>query len=193
VDRAELDRPSEEVAPRLLNLLLVAGGCAGRIVEVEAYGGSRDPASHAFRGPTARNATMFGPAGHLYVYLSYGLHHCANVVTGHEGLGEAVLIRALAPVEGVTQMRARRTAARRDVDLCNGPGKACQALGVHRSHDGTDLLVRRAAIQLVDDGTPPPARPATSTRVGISVAVDLPWRFWVPGDPNVSRARGSGE
>jgi DNA-3-methyladenine glycosylase len=135
---------------------------------------------------------MFGPAGHLYVYLSYGLHHCANVVTGHEGLGEAVLIRALAPVAGLPEMRARRTAARRDVDLCNGPGKACQALGVLRAHDGTDLLAAGAAIQLVDDGTPPPARPATSTRVGISVATDLPWRFWVPGDPNVSRARGSG-
>ena len=192
VDRARLTGPSDEIAPQLLNLLLVAGPCAGRIVEVEAYRGPLDPASHAFRGPTPRNATMFGPAGFLYVYFTYGMHFCANVVTGPEGVGEAVLIRALAPIEGLDVMRSRRLAARRDIDLCNGPAKACQALGLDRVHDGTDLLAGGASVQLLDDGTPAPAQAAVSTRVGISVATDLPWRWWVPGDPNVSRARGAG-
>ena len=192
VDRDALLGPSDEVGPQLLNLVLVAGPCAGRIVEVEAYRGSLDPASHTFRGRTARNATMFGPAGHLYVYFTYGMHFCANIVTGPEGLGEAVLIRALAPLAGLDEMRARRPAARRDVDLCNGPAKACQALGIDRSADGLDLLARDGAVSLVDDGTPPPAAPAVSTRVGISVATEHPWRWWVPGDPTVSRARGAG-
>jgi DNA-3-methyladenine glycosylase len=184
-----LDAPSDVVAPRLLNRLLAVGSCVGRIVEVEAYGGGADPASHAFRGPTARNATMFGPAGRLYVYFTYGMHHCANVVTGREGDGEAVLIRALAPVEGVELMRARRAAARRDVDLCNGPGKLCQALGIDRSFDGVDLLDGAGPARLLDDGTPAPPAPAVSTRVGISVGRDALWRFWVPGDPHVSRGR----
>ena len=184
-----LEAPSHEVAPQLLNRLLVVGHCAGRIVEVEAYGGGSDPASHAFRGPTMRNATMFGPAGRLYVYLSYGMHHCANVVTGRAGDGEAVLIRALAPVSGVELMWARRPAARREVDLCSGPGKLCQSLGIDLDFDGADLLDPASPARLVDDGTPPPRAYGESTRIGISVGVDVPWRFWVVGDPNVSRGR----
>lgn len=186
---ALLDAPSHEVAPQLLNRLLVVGPCAGRIVEVEAYGGGADPASHAFRGPTVRNATMFGPAGRLYVYFSYGMHHCANIVTGRPGDGEAVLVRALAPVSGIELMWARRAAARREVDLCSGPGKLCQALGVDLTFDGVDLLDEASPARLVDDGTPPPRAYGESTRIGISVGRDTPWRFWVVGDPNVSRGR----
>jgi DNA-3-methyladenine glycosylase len=192
VERDRLTGASDEIAPTLLGLVLVAGGCAGRIVEVEAYRGPLDPASHAYRGETPRNATMFGPAGHLYVYFTYGMHFCANVVTGPEGIGEAVLIRALAPTAGLAAMRRRRPAARRDVDLCSGLAKACQALGIDRRFDGVDLLDPSSPVQLVDDGSPPPPSAATSTRVGISVATDRPWRWWTPGDPNVSRARGAG-
>jgi DNA-3-methyladenine glycosylase len=186
-------RPALEVAPELLNKVLVAGPCAGRIVEVEAYMGSIDPASHAYRGRTARNATMFGLPGHLYVYFTYGMHFCANVVSGVTGSvprddGQAVLLRALAPLAGLDEMRARRPAARRDRDLTNGPGKLCQALGIDRAHDGDDL-VDGEAVWIVDDGVPPPAVPATSTRVGISVGREQPWRWFVPGEPHVSGSR----
>ena len=112
LERSWFERPSTVVAPEMLNLLLVGRGASGRIVEVEAYAGKVDPASHAFRGRTARNATMFGPAGHLYVYFTYGMHFCANVVCGEEGDASAVLLRALAPVEGLENMRSRRPAAR---------------------------------------------------------------------------------
>jgi DNA-3-methyladenine glycosylase len=173
------------VAPELLNKVLVAGPCRGRIVEVEAYAGSLDPASHAYRGLTARTTTMFGPPGHLYVYFTYGMHYCANAVTGEEGDGQAVLLRALAPLIGLGQMRLRRQAARRDRDLTSGPAKLCQALGIGPAHDGTDLV--RGRVRIVDDGTPPPDDPAISTRIGITRAADLPWRWFVPGDPNVSR------
>ncbi|MDQ4068365.1 MAG: DNA-3-methyladenine glycosylase, partial [Actinomycetota bacterium] len=132
---------SRDVAPQLLNKLLARGRRVGRIVEVEAYAGGADPASHAFRGRTARNATMFGPPGHLYVYLSYGMHYCANVVCGEDGEASAVLLRALTPVGGLEEMRAARgPAARLDRDLCSGPGKLCQALGLDRSFDGADLV-----------------------------------------------------
>lgn len=180
-----------DVAPRLLNTVLVVGECSGRIVEVEAYAGD-DPASHSFRGITPRNATMFGPPGRLYVYFTYGMHHCANVVCADEGVGEAVLIRALEPLTGIDAMRARRPAARRDVDLANGPGKLCQALALDRSHDGADLTARTSGIAILHDGTPPPSTPGVSTRVGISVAQERPWRWYVPGHPCVSRGRPSG-
>jgi len=178
---------SREVAPRLLNKVLVHGNRRARIVEVEAYAGGEDPASHAYRGRTARNATMFGPPGHLYVYFSYGVHWCANVVCDEEGVGTAVLLRALAPLEGEAEMFAARPAARRRRDLCSGPGKLTQALGLGREHDGADLVSGGSGVQLVDDGTPPPAEPVVARRVGISVAVERPWRWYVPGDPNVSR------
>jgi len=178
-------RSSLEVAPELLNKVLVAGRCRGRIVEVEAYAGALDPASHAYRGPTARNATMFGPPGHLYVYFTYGMHFCANAVTGASQDGQAVLLRALAPLAGITEMQQRRPAARRPTDLTSGPGKLCQALGIGPEHDGTDLV--RGRVRILDDGTAPPGAPGVSTRIGITRAADRPWRWFVAGDPNVSR------
>ena len=184
-----LEGSSLDVAPRLLNKVLAADGVAGRIVEVEAYLGEADPASHAYRGRTARNATMFGPPGQLYVYFTYGMHFCCNVVCGPEGVAQAVLIRALAPLDGIAPMKQRRPAARRDLDLCNGPAKLCQALAIDRSHDGVDLLDPSSPVRLLDDGVAPPPEPATSPRVGISVATNHLWRFSVPGDPNVSRPR----
>lgn len=190
IDRRWLSRRALDVAPELLNKVLVVGQRAGRIVEVEAYEGVDDPASHAYRGQTPRNATMFGPPGHLYVYLSYGVHFCANVVCGTEGTATAVLLRALEPLAGVEEMREARVAARLDRDLANGPGKLCQALGVTRGHDGVDLCDPGSPVRLIDDGTVPPDQPAASTRVGITVAVDHPWRFCVPGSPHLSRPPG---
>jgi DNA-3-methyladenine glycosylase len=173
------------LAPRLLNLVLVRGSTSGRIVETEAYR-EDDPASHSYRGRTARTATMFGPPGHLYVYFTYGMHWCANVVCGPDGRGEAVLLRALAPITGIDEMRARRRAARRTADLCNGPAKLCQALGIDRALGGADLTDARSPVFLADDGTPPPAQPRVGPRVGITAATERPWRFWVPGDLHVS-------
>ena len=180
---------SRLLAPLLLNKLLVHGDRAGRIVEVEAYAGAADPASHAFRGRTARNATMFGPPGQLYVYFTYGMHFCANVVCGTDGEASAVLLRGLTPVAGLDAMRAARgPAARLDRDLCSGPGKLCQALGIDRTFDGADLVTGDRGVEVVDDGTPAPAVPGVSGRIGLSVARDVPWRFYVPGAIGVSRA-----
>ncbi len=180
------------MAPELLGAVLVAGERAGRIVEVEAYMGEQDPGSHAYRGRTARTATMFGPAGHLYVYFTYGMHWCANVVCGDDGEASAVLLRALAPMAGVDQMRAARPAARRDRDLCNGPAKLCQALGIDRGFDGTDVVRGSDGVWLLDDGRRLDVPPAVTTRIGLSAGADLPWRWHVPGDPNVSRPSGRG-
>jgi DNA-3-methyladenine glycosylase len=190
-------RPSLEVAPDLLNKLLVVGDRSGRpgsgrprsgrIVEVEAYCGADDPASHAFRGRTARNATMFGPPGHLYVYFTYGMHFCANVVCGEEGEASAVLLRGLTPVDGLDEMRAVRPTARRDRDLCAGPARLCVALGIDRALDGADLVSADREVTVVDDGTPPPAAPALAGRVGLRVATDRLWRFYVAGAPGLSR------
>jgi DNA-3-methyladenine glycosylase len=135
---------------------------------------------------------MFGPPGHLYVYFTYGMHHCCNVVCRPEGVAGAVLIRALAPLTGLESMASRRPAQRRNRDLCSGPGKLCQALGLDRLHDGVDLLAASSSVRLLDDGTAPPAvvDVATGPRVGISAQLSTaaePWRFWVAGDPNVSR------
>jgi DNA-3-methyladenine glycosylase len=161
------------VAPDLLGKVLVAGECAGRIVEVEAYRAD-DPASHTFRGRTPRNAVMFGPAGHLYVYFTYGLHHCANVVTGDDGDGQAVLLRAVVPLRGIDVMAKRRGGRS---PLADGPGKLCQAFGIDRRHDGTDLCAGDA-VTIVDDGADPPVDVAVTPRIGIRRAVDVPWR-WV--------------
>ncbi len=190
--RAFFEADSLALAPVLLNKLLVRGERIGRIVEVEAYAGGADPASHAFRGRTARNATMFGPPGHLYVYFTYGMHFCANVVCGPEGEASAVLLRGLTALAGLEAMRvARGPTARLDRDLANGPGKLCQALGVDRSFDGADLATGDRGIEVADDGTPPPALPGVSGRVGLSVAAEVPWRFFVPGAVGVSRARAA--
>lgn len=158
---------------------------SGRIVEVEVYLGGEDPASHAYRGKTARNAVMFGPPGHLYVYFTYGMHFCANAVCGIDGVGTAVLLRALAPLPPIEPLWARRPRARSERDLCSGPAKLCQALGIDRALNGADLA--SGDVRIADDGTPPPAHPERSRRVGIRHAVENEWRFSVPGDPNVSR------
>ncbi|WP_132999568.1 DNA-3-methyladenine glycosylase [Luteimonas arsenica] len=178
------------VAPELLNKILVrADGRAGRIVEVEAYAGSEDPAAHSFRGMTARNATMFGEAGHLYVYFTYGMHWGSNAVCGEVGEGTGVLLRAMEPLRGLEVMRPLRPAARRDRDLASGPGKLSQAMGITRELDGADLVTAERGIGIVSDGMPPPRRPAVGPRIGISRAVELPWRWHVPGHLHVSGRR----
>jgi DNA-3-methyladenine glycosylase len=192
VRRADLGPGPLAVAPWLLNKLLVRGGRAGRIVEVEAYHGANDAASHAFRGRTPRTAVMFGPPGFLYVYFTYGMHWCANVVCGPDGEAAATLIRALEPLHGLEEMHAARPGARRDRDLCNGPAKLCQALGITGADTGTDLLAPAArdgagkTVRLLADGTPPPKRPRRGTRIGIREATDKRWRFWVPDNAFVS-------
>jgi DNA-3-methyladenine glycosylase len=178
-----------DVGPLLLNKLLVRGSRVGRIVEVEAYRGSDDPASHAFKGPTARNAVMFGPPGHLYVYFTYGMHFCANAVCGLEGTGVAVLLRALAPVSGLPAIRRARPPGTPDRQLTNGPAKLCQAFGISRPFDGADLVTGDQGLTIRDDGLAPPADPGISGRIGIRLAGDRPWRWWVPGDPYVSGPR----
>jgi DNA-3-methyladenine glycosylase len=168
-------RDATEVAPDLLGKVLVVDRdgtrVSGRIVETEAYTAA-DPASHSYRGRTARNAVMFGPAGHLYVYRSYGIHWCANVVTGADGDGQAVLIRAIEPLEGMGVMLRRR--GRRP--LADGPGKLCQALGLDGSDDDLDLVAPRSVVRIVDDGAPP-ADVLVGPRVGITKAIDTPWRW----------------
>lgn len=187
IRRAELTGPAREVAPRLLNALVVVGDRVGRVLEVEAYAGADDPASHAHRGRTARNATMFGRPGLLYVYRSYGLHWCANVVAGTEGVAEAVLLRAVEPLAGVEAMWADRPTARRERDLASGPGKLCAAMGITGADDGADLCSPTARLRLLRDALDPPAAPAVGPRIGISRAAERPWRFHVPGHPGVSR------
>ncbi len=187
--RGFYERDSRVVAKALLNKVLVRDdGRAARIVEVEAYRGEHDPGSHAFRGMTPRNATMFGPAGGLYVYFTYGMHWCANAVCGRVGEGTAVLLRAGAPLDGEELMAVARG---RTTDLCNGPAKLCQAFGIAKAFDGADLVSGDRGVSIVDDGTPPPRRPGNSTRVGLSAGREHPWRWWVPGDPHVSKGRPS--
>jgi DNA-3-methyladenine glycosylase len=183
--RAFYRRDPLDLAPLLLHKILVHGECAGRIVEVEAYR-EDDEASHSYRGRTPRNGTMFGRPGLLYVYFSYGMHWCANVVCGEHGTGAAVLLRALEPIAGVDLMLERRPAARNERDLCSGPGKLTRSFGLERAHDGCDLA-RGDGPYLLDDGTPPPARPGRSPRIGISRAAEKPWRFFVADSPFVSR------
>jgi len=180
-------RDPRVVAPELLGKVLVQGGLSARIVEVEAYCGAEDPGSHAYRGMTKRNATMFGPAGGLYVYFTYGMHWCANAVCGEEGEGVAVLLRAAEPLTGIEEMRSRRPAARRDRDLCRGPARLCQAFGLDGSFDGANLPTADRGVTIVDDGTPPPVAPTIGPRIGLSAGTDLPWRWSVAGDLHLSR------
>jgi DNA-3-methyladenine glycosylase len=181
------DRDARDVAPELLNKLLVGNGVAARLVEVEAYRADEDPGSHAFRGRTPRNASMFGAPGTLYVYFSYGNHWCMNAVCGPGTRAHAVLLRAAAPVCGLAEMRARRAGARRDRDLAAGPGRLGQAFAVDRTLDGSSLL--RGPVRIVDDGVGPPPVVGVSARIGLGVGKgeDEPLRFYVPGDPHVSR------
>lgn len=181
-------REATEVARDLLGHVLVRALLDGRrvtarIVEVEAYGPD-DPASHAFRGRTARNEVMFGPPGHLYVYFTYGMHFCMNAVAGRTGQGTAVLLRAAEPLEGVAEMMARR--GREQVgDLCSGPGRLAQAFGVGREENGADLVSGGAL--WVERGSRSEAI-ATGIRVGVRETT-RPWRFWLEGSSFVSRGR----
>lgn len=186
--RALLEGAPQVVAPALLGMLLVVGERVGAIVEVEAYGGGSDPASHAHPGERVRNRSLFAEPGTLYAYRSYGIHTCANVVTSPPGVGAGVLIRAVRPVAGVEAMRAARPTARREVELTNGPGRLAQALGVELRDDGIDLLDPRSRVRLLP-GSSDDLTIATSTRVGISRATEKLWRFYVADDPYVSRWR----
>ena len=185
--RKFFDRDALAVAPELLNKVLVGNGVSARLVEVEAYRADEDPGSHAFNGRTPRNASMFAAPGTLYVYFSYGNHWCMNAVCGPGERAHAVLLRAAAPIDGLELMRKRRVKATRDRDLAAGPGRLGQAFAADRALDGTSLL--RGPIRIVDDGTPPPARPGVSTRIGLATGKgdELRYRFYVTGDPNVSR------
>ncbi len=187
---------STELAPALLGARLVStvGGepVAVRLTELEAYMGEGDPGSHAFRGRTNRTAVMFGPAGHLYVYFTYGMHWCANIVCGPQGSASAVLVRAGAVVQGLDAARSRRPSARRDADLARGPARLASALGIDGTLDGADLCTPESAVWLE-----PPAAPASGIRTGPRVGVSgaggsgetFPWRFWLDGDPTVSAYR----
>ncbi|WP_323123692.1 DNA-3-methyladenine glycosylase [Burkholderia alba] len=187
LSRAFFDRIATEVAPQLLNKILAAAdGRAGRIVEVEAYVGAVDPAAHTYRGKTPRNATMFGPPGHMYVYFTYGMHWCANCVCGPDGEGSGVLIRALEPLSGLEQMRAVRPPLTRDRDLCRGPARLTQAMGIGGAQDGIDLIRASDGFAVVDDGMAPPGNLTGGPRIGIRLGKDFPWRWWVPGSPYVS-------
>jgi len=175
-------RSVHTVAPELLGVTLLVDGVGGPIVEVEAYDAD-DPAAHGFRGKTDRNASMFGPPGHAYVYRSYGLHWCLNVVCEEEGRASAVLIRALEPAEGLEAMRSRRGVAD-DRILCAGPGRLCQALGVTRAHDG--LPVDEPPFTLLPRPVAPPV--VSGPRIGITRAAERPWRYGVSGSRFLSRA-----
>jgi DNA-3-methyladenine glycosylase len=175
-------RSVHDVAPELLGTTLLVEGVGGTIVEVEAYD-RQDPASHGFRGRTVRNAAMFGPPGHAYVYRSYGIHWCLNLVCDAEGVPDAVLVRALAPTHGLDAMRARR-GMDADALLCAGPGRLCQALGVTHEHDG--LPLDRPPFTLVERTEAPTV--VAAPRIGITAAADLPWRYAVAGSPYLSRA-----
>jgi DNA-3-methyladenine glycosylase len=175
-------RSVHEVAPDLIGVTLLVDGVGGRIVEVEAYD-QEDPASHGHRGRTARNEAMFGAAGHAYVYRSYGIHWCLNLVCGDEGIPEAALVRALEPTAGLDEQRTRR----RTEDLralCSGPGKLCEALGITREHDG--LALDRAPFRLEPRTDVPEI--VTGPRIGITRATELSWRYALAGSPYLSRA-----
>ena len=188
--REVLARPAVELAPLLLGAVLRHGGVALRITEVEAYlGDGTDPGSHAFRGRTRRNATMYGPPGHLYAYFSYGMHVCANIVCSPEGAASALLLRGGEIVDGLAEARSRRTTSRSDSDLARGPARLTIALGIGLGDDGADLAAPPFELTL-------PAVPASAVHTGPRTGVSgpgggagFPWRFWIPGDPTVSPYR----
>ncbi len=186
--RAFFARPAPIVAADLLGTLLLRpdDGLVARVVETEAYR-QDDPACHAHRGRTARNAVLFGPPGHAYVYLSYGMHWCLNVATGDDGAGEGCLLRAAEPLAGLALMRARRGGVR-DRDLLRGPGRLGQAFGLDAGMSGTDVC-GDGRLAFGDDGTAVAMR--RGPRVGVAVAADTPWRFWVADSPWVSAYKRS--
>jgi DNA-3-methyladenine glycosylase len=182
------------VAPRLLGAQLTSGlgddQVSVRITEVEAYDGESDPGSHAGRGRTRRNEVMYGRPGLLYSYLSHGLHHCLNVVVGPPGVAGAVLLRAGEVVDGLDLARSRRPAARRTADLARGPGRLGAVLGLTLDDYGADLLDPESETRLlIQDRAIPDVRVSTGPRVGLRLAADRPWRFWLTGDPTVSTYR----
>ncbi len=181
--------PTLDVAKKLLGQLIVrtyrGKKLVGRIVEVEAYRGSRDPASHAYRGRTQRNDVMFREGGHLYVYFTYGMHFCANVVTQNAGVAEAVLIRGVEPVRGIETMRRFRGSGIDDTNLTNGPAKFCEAFGIGRAQNGTSLLGNE--IYLLRGNTVRRSSVGVSTRIGIRHGTDKKWRFFEKGNRWVSK------
>ncbi len=182
--REVLAGPVLEVAPRLLGATLRHGAVSLRLTEVEAYDGANDAGSHAYRGRTPRTEIMFGPAGYLYCYFTYGMHVCANVVTGTEGTASAVLMRAGEIIDGLEVARARRPGAS-DRDLARGPARLCKALGIELTDNGNDLVTGPVTLDL---GEPAP-EVSTGPRVGLRGDPDLPWRFWLPGERSVSAYR----
>ncbi|MFH9432314.1 DNA-3-methyladenine glycosylase [Streptomyces sp. NPDC017615] len=193
--REFFDRPVLEVAPDLLGRLLIRstphGPIALRLTEVEAYDGPNDPGSHAYRGRTARNDVMFGPPGHVYVYFTYGMWHCMNLVCGPEGTASGVLLRAGEIVEGAELARERRLSARNDKELAKGPARLATALDVDRALDGTDACTPGDTPLRVLAGTPVPSEQVRSgPRTGVAGDGGVhPWRFWVADDPTVSPYR----
>jgi DNA-3-methyladenine glycosylase len=196
VDRQRLARPALLTAPRLLGAVVVSdvdgARVAVRLTEVEAYEGQDDPASHAFRGPTPRTAVMFGPPGFLYCYFTYGMHWCANIVCGPGGVAAAVLLRAGEVIDGLDAARARRPAARRDADLARGPARLATCLGLGARQNGLDLCDTGSPVRL--ESMPARRRPDVTAgpRVGISTAIEHPWRFWLASEPSVSAYKAGG-
>lgn len=193
LDRAELAGDLLAAAVRLLGCTLAAdtpeGTVAVRLVEVEAYRGADDPASHSFRGRTARNSVMFGPAGHLYVYFVYGMHFCANVSCLRDGEAGAVLLRAGEVVSDLAVAHARRPTARRADDLARGPARLASLLGLGREQNGVDVAGPASPVRLLAAPPVDPAQVRTGPRVGVAAAHELPWRFWLAGSPAVSQYR----
>jgi DNA-3-methyladenine glycosylase len=188
IPRAFYDRPVLEVARDLLGALLVSGPVVLRLTEVEAYAGGHDPASHAFRGQTARNAVMFGPPGHAYVYFTYGMHFCVNLATGPVGQASAVLLRAGEVVSGLDVARDRRVGVS-DRDLARGPGRLTRCLGIDRALNGADVTSSRSPLHVLRGAPVPDDMVRWGPRVGVSTAAELPWRAWADGEPTVSAYR----
>jgi DNA-3-methyladenine glycosylase len=189
-DRALLTRPSVEVAPLLLGAVITGRGVSVRLTEVEAYLGSDDPGSHAFRGETARNRVMFGDPGHLYTYVTYGMHVCANVVCSPPGRATAVLLRAGEVVDGIERARERRTTSKSDADLARGPARLVVALGIALADNGLDLAGGEITLDLAGERSPFEQGPRTGVS-GAGGSIEYPWRFWIPGDPTVSPYKAS--
>jgi DNA-3-methyladenine glycosylase len=183
-----LSRPATEVAPLLLGAVIRVGDVAVRLTEVEAYMGEVDPGSHAFRGLGKRNAVMFGPPGHLYTYFTYGMHTCANVVCMSEGIASGVLLRAGEVIDGVGIASERRATSRKPADLAQGPARLTVALGIRLDDAGSNLATGRIRLEFPDASAPFSAGPRTGVS-GAGGGVDYPWRFWIPGEPSVSRYR----
>jgi DNA-3-methyladenine glycosylase len=191
LDREFFDRQVDEVAPELLGCVLLSASFAGevavRLTEVEAYAGPLDPASHAFRGRTARNAVMFGPPGHAYVYFTYGMHFCVNLVCGPEGASSAILLRAGEVTTGVELARERRP--RSSVrNLARGPARLCQALAIDRDLDGADVC-SDGPLRILTGASVDPSSVRRGPRTGVSSAKGVPWRFWIDGESSVSPYR----